>query len=117
MALFPGLVVLQQATGSAAGGPGFFDLMVLVGPLLLIFYFFILRPQEKRRRAQTAMLKSIERGDTLVTSGGLHGKVSGVTDDVLTVEIASLKGGERVRIKLQRSRVDEVIKAKGGDEK
>ncbi len=110
-------ILLQQAQGRAPGaGPGLFDLVVLLGPLLLIFYFLILRPQEKRRREQAAMLKSLERGDSVITSGGLHGKVVGLTDDVLTVEIASLKGGERVRVKLQRSRVEEVVKAKKGDD-
>ena len=41
---------------------------------------------------QEAMIKGIDKGDAVVTAGGLHGKVTGVTDDVLTVEIAALKG-------------------------
>jgi len=51
------------------------------------------------------MLKAIEKGDDIVTTGGLHGKVTGVTDDVLTVEIAVLKG-ERVRVKVSRSAIE-----------
>ena len=115
---FPlGVVMLQQAQAAPAGGPNFMDLLVLLGPLLLIFYFFVLRPQDKRRREQEARLKSIERGDTVITSGGLHGKVTGLTEAVLTIEIANLKGGERVRVKMQRARVEEVIKGKGGEAK
>ena len=51
------------------------------------------------------MLKGIEKGDQVVTAGGLHGKVTGVADDVLTLEIANLKG-ERVRIKVDRARIE-----------
>ena len=51
----------------------------------------------------------------MVPTGGLHGKVTGVTDEVLTLEIAVVKG-ERVRGKLARSRVDSVTKASKGDD-
>jgi len=71
----------------------------------------VIRPQQKRQRERDAMLKSAEKGDAIVTSGGLHGKVTGVTDDVLTVEIATLKGGDRVRVKVNRSSVQSVTKA------
>ena len=55
------------------------------------------------------MIKGIEKGDGVVTSGGLHGTVTGVTDDVLTVEIAVTKG-DRVRVKVSRPRIETVTK-------
>ena len=62
------------------------------------------------------LLKSIGKGDRIVTAGGIHGEVTGAADDVLTVEIANLKG-ERVRVKLDRSRVERRLeKAKGAGE-
>ena len=51
----------------------------------------------------------IEKGDSVITAGGLHGKVTGLTDDVITLEIAALKG-ERVRVKVSRAKVDGVVK-------
>jgi preprotein translocase subunit YajC len=60
------------------------------------------------------MLKAIEKNDDVVTAGGLHGKVVGVTDDVLTLEIAVLKG-DRVRVKVSRAKIDSVQKAKKGE--
>jgi preprotein translocase subunit YajC len=60
------------------------------------------------------MLKAIVKGDDVVTAGGLHGKVTGLTDDVLTLEIASVKG-ERVRVKVARARIESVTKKKGDD--
>ena len=78
--------------------------------IFLIFYFLLIRPQQRRQREQEKMLKGIEKGDDVVTAGGLHGKVVGVTDDVLTVEIAVLKG-ERVRVKVSRSKIESAQQA------
>ena len=104
----PGLIWLQ-----AQGDPlGF---LVPMGAILLIFYFLLIRPQQKRQKEHEDLLKSIGKGDRIVTGGGIHGEVTGATDDVLTVEIANLKG-ERVRIKVDRMRVDRRLeRAKEGD--
>jgi preprotein translocase subunit YajC len=100
--------VLLQAAPAAS----IFDSVLFpLGIMLLIFFFLVIRPQQKRQREQDAMLKSADRGDAVVTNGGLHGKVTGVTDDVLTIEIATLKGGDRVRVKVNRSAVQSVTKA------
>ena len=102
--------VLLQA--DAAPSSMIFDSVLFpLGIMLLIFFFLVIRPQQKRQREQEAMLKSAEKGDAVITTGGLHGKVTGTTDDVLTVEIASLKGGERVRVKVNRSAIQSVTKA------
>jgi preprotein translocase subunit YajC len=86
-----------------------FSMFVPMIAIFLIFYFLLIRPQQKRQRQQEDMIKAVEKGDEVVTAGGLHGKVVGVTDDILTLEIAVLKG-ERVRVKLARGKVESVIK-------
>ena len=98
----------------AQGGGGQF-LIVMLG-MILIFYFLLIRPQQQRQKEHESMLKAIERGDQVITSGGLHGKVTGVADDVLTLEIAALKSGDRVRVKVARSRVESIAKAQGDDQ-
>jgi preprotein translocase subunit YajC len=103
----PGLVPLQA---EPAGG-GLFSFLPFI-LIFFIFYFLLIRPQQKRQQQQEAMLKAIEKGDNVVTAGGLHGKVVGLTDDVLTVEVAALKG-ERVRLKVSRAKIDSVQKPKG----
>ncbi len=92
----------QMAPGDApAGGGG-----PMGGPLLLLVAFFLLlyaliiRPQQRQQKQHKKMLGQIQKGDQVVTSGGIHGRVTGVTDDVLTLEIA-----ERVRIKVSKSAV------------
>jgi preprotein translocase subunit YajC len=109
-----GTILLQAQPRSAEPGfdPSFF---LMMGVIFLIFYVLVLRPQARRQRQHEQALKAIEKGDTVITTGGVHGKVTGTADDVLTVEIAALKGGERVRVKVQRAKVESVSKAKGGE--
>ena len=104
-----GFVPLQ-----AAAEPSPLSMLVPMGLIFLIFYFLLIRPQQRRQREQEQMLKAIEKNDNVVTAGGLHGKVVGVADDVLTLEIAALKG-ERVRVKVSRAKVDSVQKPKKGE--
>jgi preprotein translocase subunit YajC len=68
--------------------------------MLLLMWALLIRPQQRRDKETKAMLSQIEKGDAIVTNGGLHGRVTGVTDDVLTVEIA-----QNVRVKVSRSAV------------
>jgi len=84
--------------------------------ITLIFYFLLIRPQQKKQKQLEAMIKAIDKGDNVVTSGGLHGKVTGVTDDVLTLDIGGVKG-DRIKVKVARARIEHVDPAsKRGDE-
>lgn len=96
------------AQGSILGGD---SMLVSLLPFVLIFvimYFLILRPQQKRVKQHQEMVKNLRRGDTVVTSGGLIGKVTKVVDDEkIEVEI-----GEGVRVQQARQMIAEV-RAKG----
>ena len=65
-----------------------------------IFYFLLIRPQQKRTKDHQRMLNELKRDDEVVTSGGIYGKITGLTDQVVTLEIAP-----NVRIKVQRAQV------------
>jgi preprotein translocase subunit YajC len=107
----PGFVGLQAGPGAEP-----FSFLFPMIAIFAIFYFLMIRPQQKRQKEHEQLLKSIEKGDRIVSSGGLHGVVTGTSDDVLTVEIASVKG-ERVRVKLDRARVERRLeKGKGEGE-
>jgi preprotein translocase subunit YajC len=101
----PTLVWLQA-------GEGVSPLVQLMPFLLifLIFYLLLIRPQARRQKEHERMLKAIVKGDRVATAGGLHGLVTGTSDDVLTLEIANVKG-ERVRVKVDRARIDRRIEA------
>jgi len=101
----------------AQGGGLFASPLVPIALMLLIMYLLILRPQQRRQKEHEQMLGAIAKGDRVVTSGGIHGVVTGAEKEILTVEIANLKG-ERVRIKVDRSRIDRCLeKAKGDGDK
>jgi preprotein translocase subunit YajC len=97
------------AQGSPFGGDA--SLVTQLLPFVLIFvimYFLILRPQQKRVKEHREMVKNVRRGDTVVTSGGLVGKVTKVIDDdQIEVEIA-----DNVRVRQVRAMVSDV-RAKG----
>lgn len=101
--------VFWLQAGPDGGSP--FGMLVPMLLIFLIFYFLLIRPQQRRQREQETMLKGLEKGDDVVTAGGLHGKVVGVSDDVLTLEIAALKG-ERVRVKVSRAKIESASKPK-----
>ena len=100
---------LAQEAGTAAAAPGMgaTDLLLQFAPILLlvvIFWLLIFRPQQKRMKAQQAMLSSINRGDTVVTTGGIVGKVTKAVDgEDLEVQIA-----DGVRIKVVRGMISDV---------
>ena len=76
-------------------------------PIIFIFvvmYFLVIRPQQKKAKTHREMIGNVRRGDTIVTSGGLIGKISKVNDDSeLTVEIA-----EGVKVRIVRGMISEV---------
>jgi preprotein translocase subunit YajC len=90
-----------------AQGPGGGDLINLLVPMLMvfvIFYFFMIRPQQQRMKQHRATIDAIRRGDTVVTSGGIVGKVTKVKDDgEIEVEIA-----ENTRVRVIKGTIAEV---------
>jgi preprotein translocase subunit YajC len=103
-----GSAIAQDAAAPAAvPGGGMTEILVQLMPILLlvvIFWLLIFRPQQKRMKAQQAMLSAIRRGDTVVTTGGIVGKVTkAVEGEDLEVEIA-----QNVRVKIVRGMVSDV---------
>jgi preprotein translocase subunit YajC len=100
------------STGTAgaqgAGGVGDFSFIIMMAVIFAIFYFLMIRPQQKKQKELKAMLDDLAHGDAVMTSGGIHGKVTGLTDAVVTLEIA-----DKVRIKVARSAIAAVLQKSG----
>ncbi len=95
-------------TGGTGGGGGQGSSFTAFIPLILmfaIFYFLLIRPQQKKAKAHKETLSTIKKGDQIVSSGGLHGVITGLTDDIVTIEIAP-----KVRVKISRGSVAGVLK-------
>ncbi len=79
------LPLLAQDAPPAGGGLGMFVPMILI---MVMFYFILIRPQRKAQKAQEVMRKNVRVGDKVVTVGGIHGMVSGVTDKTVSIKVA-----------------------------
>jgi len=94
------------AQSPVGGGPGGLDLMSML-PIVLMFvvlYFLMLRPQMKRQKEHKAMIDALQKGDEVVTSGGMLGKVSKLNDNYVIVEVA-----KEVEVTVQRPAIQLVL--------
>lgn len=90
------------------GGNAGMVFLVQMGLIFGIFYFLLLRPQAKQRKKHEQMLKELKKGDEIVTSGGIIGRVVHVEEDRLT-----LKTGDNTKLTVDRARVAAVLDVKG----
>jgi len=88
---------------AAAQGGGIMDFLPLIA-LVAVFYFLVLRPQSKRAKEQKAMIEALQRGDEVVTAGGVVGSVIKVHEQYVGVEIA-----ENLVVTVQKSAVQSVL--------
>ena len=95
---FSGLAYAMGAKGEG-GGSGLTGLIPLL-LMFVVFYFILIRPQQKTAKRHQEFIKNLKMGDRVVTSGGLHGSVTGLTDTTVTLEIA-----DKVRVKVTRSAI------------
>jgi len=97
-------LVLAQA---APGGSQLMGMLPIVG-MFVILYFLMIRPQMKRQKEHRNMVAALAKGDEVVTSGGMLGKVSKVTDSYVTVEVADL-ADKPVEVIMQKTAVTAVL--------
>lgn len=88
--------------GGAAGGD--FSFIIMMGILFAIFYFLLIRPQQKKQKEVKNMIANLAHGDTVMTSGGIHGKVVALTDTIVTIEVA-----DKVKIRVSRNFIGAVV--------
>jgi preprotein translocase subunit YajC len=93
--------------GSAGGGDGL-GFIIPMAVIFVIFYFLLIRPQQKKQKELKALLDNLAYGDTVMTTGGIHGKITGLAEAVITLEIA-----DKVRIKVARSAIGAVLQKSG----
>ena len=84
----------------------------MVGSMFAIFYFLLWRPEQIKRKKHQAMLENLSKGDEIVTTGGLHGKLIGLNDNIVVISIATLDD-RNVKVEISRSAV--AFLKKGGE--
>jgi preprotein translocase subunit YajC len=70
----------------ASSGGGYMQ-FVMLGGMILIFWLFFIRPQQKKQKEQRKFIDEIKKGDTVVTTGGIHGKIAAVEGDTVVLEV------------------------------
>lgn len=96
----------QNGTEAPAVG-GTAALIASIAPFLVVlavFYFFIIRPQQQQQKERGAMLGALEKGDKVVTTGGIYGEIVELREDTLMLKVA-----DKVQLKMTRSAVSKVI--------
>ena len=90
-------------TGSGGSGAGGFTGLIPLLLMFVIFYFLLIRPQQKKAKQQRELLSGLKKGDSVITTGGIYGRIAEINDTIITLEVA-----DKVRIKVARSYVTAV---------
>lgn len=88
------ILLQEQAQGGGLSG------IIMIVAMIAIFYFFMIRPQSKKQKEIKKAREAMQKGDKVVTAGGIHGKIREIQDEVMTIEIAP-----EVNIKVDKASV------------
>jgi preprotein translocase subunit YajC len=92
------------AQGGTPGDASGMMPLVFIVVMFAIFYFLLIRPQAKRQKELKSMIEALSKGDEVVTTGGLVGRITEMSDQYLTLQVATV-GGQPVAVSVQRSSV------------
>ena len=94
------MVGIAYAEGAGAGaGAGFASFIPLI-LIFAVFYFLLIRPQQRKAKEHQIYLSNLKKGEKVVTGGGIHGRITGLTDTIVTLEIA-----DNVRVRISRGSI------------
>ncbi len=97
-------LVYAMGTGGGEGQSGGIGAFLPLIIIFAIFYFLLIRPQQRKAKQHKQVLASLKKGDRVVSSGGLHGLITGLTDDTVTLEISP-----KVRVKVSRGYIAGIV--------
>ena len=102
-----GLELLFAMAPGGEGGGGLVSTLIMFGAIFLIFYFMIIRPQQKRAKERDKLLSNLEKGDKVVTNGGIHGVIAGLEEKTALLQVS-----DNVKLKIDRSAITTVLAKK-----
>lgn len=101
-------LLIAMAPQGGEGGGSMVSTIIMFGAIFLIFYFMIIRPQQKKSKEREKLLSNLEKGDKVVTSGGIHGIISGLDEKTALLQVS-----DNLKIKVERSAIGTVLSKKG----
>ena len=100
-------LLFAMAPQGGEGGGSLISTLIMFGAIFLIFYFMIIRPQQKRAKEKANLLANLEKGDKVVTNGGIYGVISGLEEKTALLQVS-----DNVKIKIDRSAITTVLPKK-----
>lgn len=98
------LVYASAAPPGGQGAQSFIPTALMFAAMFAIFYFLLIRPQQRQKQERERMLGGLKKGDRIVTTGGLHGTVTGLGEHTVTVRVA-----DQVKLEFDRSAIGRVV--------
>ncbi len=99
---------LAQTAPAAQGGEGAWTSIIFMVLIFAVFYFLLIRPQVKRQKEHKAMVEALNKGDEVMTAGGIIGKITEMGDQYVTLQIAAVDG-KSIEVAMQRSAVQTLL--------
>ncbi|MBI2418597.1 MAG: preprotein translocase subunit YajC [Ignavibacteriales bacterium] len=109
--MFHFLLAMTPPPDGQGGGGSLVSTLIMFGAIFAIFYFMIIRPQQKRQKERDKLLSAIQKGDKIITSGGMYGTVASLEEKTVIITAA-----DNVKLKFDRSAIATVVAAKGDKE-
>ena len=100
-------LLFAMAPQGGEGGGGLISTLIMFGAIFLIFYFMIIRPQQKRAKEREKLLSNLDKGDKVVTNGGIHGVIAGLEEKTALLQVS-----DNVKLKIDRSAIATVLAKK-----
>ncbi len=98
------LLAMAPPPNGSGGGSSLISTIIMFGAIFLIFYFMIIRPQQKRSKEREKMLSNMQKGDKVVTSGGLHGTIVHIDEKTVMLQVS-----DNVKLKYERSAIATIL--------
>ncbi|HEY3092303.1 MAG TPA: preprotein translocase subunit YajC [Vicinamibacterales bacterium] len=107
---FPDVAWAMAPSPGGGGGSGsqLMPTLIMFGAMFAIFYFLMIRPQQKQKQDRERMLAAIKRGDKVVTTSGMFGTVTNLTDKTVTLRVA-----DQVKLEFERAAIGRVVEVQG----
>ncbi|HEV8474445.1 MAG TPA: preprotein translocase subunit YajC [Methylomirabilota bacterium] len=108
--LFPDVAwaMAPSPSGGGGGSAQITQMVVMFGLMFAILYFLMIRPQQKQRQERERMLSAIKRGDRVVTTSGMYGTVTNLSDTTVTLRVA-----DQVKLEFERSAIGRIVEVQG----
>ena len=101
-------LLFAMAPQGGDGDGSLVSTLIMFGAIFLIFYFMIIRPQQKKAKEKNKLLSNLEKGDKIITSGGVHGIIAGLDEKTILLQVS-----DNLKMKIERSAITTVTAKKG----